>query len=428
MEIGSGGGGSSGAGGGGGAGGDDQLHGLKFGKKIYFEDATAGAGGSGSGNGGGGGGGSLSAPSPSSSKAADVGAGGGGGGGGGGGKKAKAAAGGGGAPPPAPPRCQVEGCDVDLSGAKAYYCRHKVCGMHSKAPRVVVAGLEQRFCQQCSRFHLLPEFDQGKRSCRRRLAGHNERRRKAPPGPLASRYGRLAASLGEEPGKFRSYVLDFSYPRVPSSVRDAWPAVRPGDRIAGGIQWHGSLDPHAHPGAVAGYGAHAYGGGQGSSASGPPPPLFPGPELPPGGCLAGVGVAADSSCALSLLSTQPWDTTTHSATASHNRAATMSTTTSFDANPVAPPAMASSYMASPSPWTGVRGHDGGDRNVPHQLPHGVSLDEVHPGHSHGHHAQFSGELELALQGNTSAPALRIDHGGSSSNFGQASSNTTNWSL
>lgn len=30
----------------------------------------------------------------------------------------------------------------------------------------------------CCRFHLLSEFDEGKRSCRRRLAGHNRRRRK----------------------------------------------------------------------------------------------------------------------------------------------------------------------------------------------------------------------------------------------------------
>lgn len=50
-----------------------------------------------------------------------------------------------------PPRCQVEGCHVDLSDAKAYYSRHKVCGMHSKSPRVIVGGVEQRFCQQCSR-------------------------------------------------------------------------------------------------------------------------------------------------------------------------------------------------------------------------------------------------------------------------------------
>ncbi|PPR88537.1 hypothetical protein GOBAR_AA32146 [Gossypium barbadense] len=87
-----------------------------------------------------------------------------------------AAGGGGGVSPPA---CQVEKCGLDLSDAKRYHRRHKVCEIHAKAPFVVVAGLRQRFCQQCSRFHELPEFDEAKRSCRRRLAGHNERRRKS---------------------------------------------------------------------------------------------------------------------------------------------------------------------------------------------------------------------------------------------------------
>ncbi|KAJ1439459.1 SBP domain [Sesbania bispinosa] len=76
------------------------------------------------------------------------------------------------------PRCQVEGCHVALLNAKEYHRRHKVCDMHSKAAKVVVLGLEQRFCQQCSRFHVVSEFDDSKRSCRRRLAGHNQRRRK----------------------------------------------------------------------------------------------------------------------------------------------------------------------------------------------------------------------------------------------------------
>nr|AQM55951.1 squamosa promoter binding protein-like protein [Litchi chinensis]AVV48325.1 squamosa promoter binding-like protein [Litchi chinensis] len=74
--------------------------------------------------------------------------------------------------------CQVEKCTVDLSDAKQYHRRHKVCEVHAKAQVVVVAGIRQRFCQQCSRFHELSEFDEAKRSCRRRLAGHNERRRK----------------------------------------------------------------------------------------------------------------------------------------------------------------------------------------------------------------------------------------------------------
>ncbi|XP_017700544.2 squamosa promoter-binding-like protein 7 [Phoenix dactylifera] len=77
------------------------------------------------------------------------------------------------------PRCQVEGCSKALVDAKDYHKRHKVCEMHSKAPKVVVLGTEQRFCQQCSRFHVISEFDDSKRSCRRRLAGHNERRRKS---------------------------------------------------------------------------------------------------------------------------------------------------------------------------------------------------------------------------------------------------------
>ncbi|XP_068650416.1 squamosa promoter-binding-like protein 8 [Aristolochia californica] len=85
------------------------------------------------------------------------------------------------------PRCQAEGCTADLTHAKHYHRRHKVCEFHSKASTVVAAGLTQRFCQQCSRFHLLSEFDQGKRSCRKRLADHNRRRRKSRPQSQLSR-------------------------------------------------------------------------------------------------------------------------------------------------------------------------------------------------------------------------------------------------
>ncbi|KAI7749130.1 hypothetical protein M8C21_020816 [Ambrosia artemisiifolia] len=85
------------------------------------------------------------------------------------------------------PRCQVEGCDLDLSSAKDYHRRHRICADHSKSPKVVVAGMERRFCQQCSRqvlfitwLHDLSEFDDRKRSCRRRLSAHNARRRRPP--------------------------------------------------------------------------------------------------------------------------------------------------------------------------------------------------------------------------------------------------------
>jgi hypothetical protein len=45
------------------------------------------------------------------------------------------------------------------------------------------------------RFHLLSEFDDGKRSCRKRLAGHNERRRK-PQGVHSTNSGRLFQPFG----------------------------------------------------------------------------------------------------------------------------------------------------------------------------------------------------------------------------------------
>lgn len=107
---------------------DPHLMCLKLGKRHYFEDATAPPGERHVGGfsigkrgkplyGGSGGG-----PSSSSTSL-----------------------------PAAVPRCQVEGCHVALLNAKDYHRRHKVCEMHSKAPKVVVLGLEQRFCQQCSR-------------------------------------------------------------------------------------------------------------------------------------------------------------------------------------------------------------------------------------------------------------------------------------
>ncbi|XLU68053.1 hypothetical protein S245_027106 [Arachis hypogaea] len=74
--------------------------------------------------------------------------------------------------------CQAEKCKADLEEARQYHRRHRVCEYHAKAQVVLVSGIRQRFCQQCSRFHEIGEFDDTKRSCRRRLAGHNQRRRK----------------------------------------------------------------------------------------------------------------------------------------------------------------------------------------------------------------------------------------------------------
>jgi hypothetical protein len=49
------------------------------------------------------------------------------------------------------PMCQVDDCRADLTSAKDYHRRHKVCETHSKTTKALVASQMQRFCQQCSR-------------------------------------------------------------------------------------------------------------------------------------------------------------------------------------------------------------------------------------------------------------------------------------
>ncbi|KAK7285510.1 hypothetical protein RJT34_20283 [Clitoria ternatea] len=235
----------------------ESLNGLKFGQKIYFEDVG------------------LATPATSVVASSSS-------------KKGR----GGSLQASHPPRCQVEGCKVDLSDAKAYYSRHKVCGMHSKSPTVIVAGLQQRFCQQCSRFHQLPEFDQGKRSCRRRLAGHNERRRKPPPSTLlTSRYARLSSSAFDNGGRGGNFLMELaSYPKL--SLRNSFPTPRSAELVPGNqtttLNWQGNSDTPSDfflQSSVSG----------GTS--------FSGPGHPPGESYIGV---TDSSCALSLLSSQTW--------------------------------------------------------------------------------------------------------------------------
>ncbi|XP_047306932.1 squamosa promoter-binding-like protein 13A [Impatiens glandulifera] len=109
-----------------------------------------------------------------------------------------------------PAYCLVDECSSDLSNCREYHRRHKVCEAHSKTPEVTIGGHKQRFCQQCSRFHSLGEFDEGKRSCRKRLDGHNRRRRK--PQPEASRLGSL---LPNYPG---ARMFPFSTPETYNSM------------------------------------------------------------------------------------------------------------------------------------------------------------------------------------------------------------------
>lgn len=77
-------------------------------------------------------------------------------------------------------RCQVPGCEADISELKGYHRRHRVCLRCANASAVVLDGQSKRYCQQCGKFHILSDFDEGKRSCRRKLERHNNRRRRKP--------------------------------------------------------------------------------------------------------------------------------------------------------------------------------------------------------------------------------------------------------
>ncbi|KAM2107111.1 hypothetical protein ACFX1Q_024126 [Malus domestica] len=115
--------------------------------------------------------------------------------------------------------CLVDDCRADLSRCREYHRRHRVCELHSKTPVVVVKGEQKRFCQQCSRVHSLVEFDDGKKSCRKRLNGHNQRRRKPKPESF------YFSSHNFFPTYKGTRILQFSNPQVcaTTNLRCMWP-------------------------------------------------------------------------------------------------------------------------------------------------------------------------------------------------------------
>ncbi|CAI0554382.1 unnamed protein product [Linum tenue] len=74
--------------------------------------------------------------------------------------------------------CQVEDCQIDLSGAETYHQQHKICEIHCMATAALLGNILQRFCQQCCRFHVLCDFDEEERNCRSRLAGYHQKQRR----------------------------------------------------------------------------------------------------------------------------------------------------------------------------------------------------------------------------------------------------------
>ncbi|KAF8396084.1 hypothetical protein HHK36_017696 [Tetracentron sinense] len=240
-------------------------------------------------------------------------------------------------------------------------------------------SLQRCLLQFVFRFHLLPEFDQGKRSCRRRLAGHNERRRKPTPASLlSSRYARLSSSLHEN-SSTGSYLMDFTaYPRLPRG--DTWPTVRSADRVLQNqSSTAGKFLPHLWQSSSENPPSNVF--LQGSAGG----TVFPSPGITPGDCFAGV---SDSGCALSLLSTQPWG--------SRNQASDLAASNLMNgegapmAQSTTPHGAVTNHFTS-NAWS-FKGNETSSSS--HQMSHALDLGQV----SQPINTQFSSELELAQQG------------------------------
>ncbi|XP_057817261.2 squamosa promoter-binding-like protein 12 [Cryptomeria japonica] len=331
-------------------------------------------------------------------------------------------------------RCQVEGCKLELSGAKDYHRRHKVCEPHSKASKVIVNGIEQRFCQQCSRFHLLPEFDEGKRSCRRRLAGHNERRRKPQPDSMAINTGRYGSTFYDD-RRISSLLMDrshFMHSRYGSSSilgdsidfklgygKGCWPRVKSGDQppfdgqVTGGPLSRYNTDKlllflqssnkgvpvgainQGIPHYLQSTGGHV---GQALTLS----------SSSSGEDLAGLGVSSatlsgvsDSGCALSLLSSNSWTSRGAPGSASFDHMTTRSVGVTMDQliQETTQPLMVQQQGAQRN--FGLASPDKLLTNCSQSSTNGfpVSLDKEHPGEPLVGIGNYEGHVFGLLQGN-----------------------------
>ncbi|CAE6109265.1 unnamed protein product [Arabidopsis arenosa] len=122
-------------------------------------------------------------------------------------------------------RCQIPDCEADISELKGYHKRHRVCLRCANASSVVLDGENKRYCQQCGKFHVLPDFDEGKRSCRRKLERHNNRRKRKPvdKGGVASKQQQVLSQndnsvIDVEDGKDNTCSSDQRAEQEPSLI------------------------------------------------------------------------------------------------------------------------------------------------------------------------------------------------------------------
>ncbi|KAG2488183.1 hypothetical protein HYH03_013324 [Edaphochlamys debaryana] len=168
--------------------------------------------------------------------------------------------------------CVVDGCGEDLTNARKYFQRYRVCERHLKAPQLSMDGRSVRFCDQCSKFHDLSMFEGNRRTCNEKLERTRQARsdKRKQQWQVQQRYNHRS-----RPDPLSVELLDRELPMKRPFVVDMAGAGEPVDTVGAGL-----LDPYL-------------GGGLAVGAGLLPPAklgrLMPG-ALPPalGGPLAGV--------------------------------------------------------------------------------------------------------------------------------------------
>eukprot|EP00268_Persea_americana_P019719 TRINITY_DN20149_c0_g1_i1.p1 TRINITY_DN20149_c0_g1~~TRINITY_DN20149_c0_g1_i1.p1 ORF type:complete len:239 (-),score=44.03 TRINITY_DN20149_c0_g1_i1:150-866(-) len=236
---------------------------------------------------------------------------------------------------------------------------------------------------------------------------------------FTSRNGRLSSSfpvgvksystsLTEDISRVGGFPMDFTYIR--SAGREVWPSARVGEPVSGNQSpalgrfplplWKGHIE--VPPANVSTHGPEQY--LQGSAGVN----AFANLDIPSSGCFTGI---SNSSCALSLLSSQPWGP--------RNRASGSIAANDFmnhEGSTVAPPshsAMANSFMSSA--WS-FKGQEASSSS------HGVTR-ELGLGETVGTEFSGAGELYSTRQGSKQC----MDDREQLRQYG-ASSNQIHWSL
>ncbi|KAL6784671.1 hypothetical protein ACKKBF_B02735 [Auxenochlorella protothecoides x Auxenochlorella symbiontica] len=138
--------------------------------------------------------------------------------------------------------CQADNCTADLGACSFYYQRNHICPAHLKAGAYAVRGVSTRFCQRCGVGHPVEDFSGAKRSCKKALERHNQRRREKQGGSEGGQTGEDGGGPSQSRTTPHASHADLA---ACSAMHTAAPACQPD----AGADWEASSRFGGGPGA-----------------------------------------------------------------------------------------------------------------------------------------------------------------------------------